>query len=143
MSRRIMSTFFVLILGTIILAAMAAPADAQYRCAVAIQLKGKDVLKGEIRDTEPPSTDLLWELLHSLSFSPTDEAKGVPELKWVEKSTLTGELHVSINGAGSMKLKELRLIPNKRNPDAWVIEPSEVTRILQMRKAQSKESPKK
>lgn len=119
---------------------LAAPGTvhAQYNCAVAIELKGKDILKGTIRDTERPPTDQLWEMLKSLSFSATASGKDLPDPKTVEKTTLKGALRVKINGAGNVELKELTLVRNRFNSAAWVIAPDEVTRILKMRKGEKK-----
>jgi hypothetical protein len=116
---------------------------AQYNCGVAIELKGKAVLKGQIRDTQRPRTDQLWELLKTLSFSPTEAGKVVPDPKAEDRATLKGELQVKINGAGQVKLEELRLVRNKYDATAWVIAPEEVTLILNIRKGPKVEEPKK
>jgi hypothetical protein len=110
-------------------------ARAQYRCAVGIELKGKTILAGQIRDTERPETDQLWELLKTLSFSPTSAAKDLPDPKTAERATLKGDLRVKVDGAGQVQLEELRLVRNKFDPTAWVIAPEDVTRILKLRKA--------
>ena len=133
---------FVALVGIACLAAMPAEASAQYNCPVAIELKGDKILNGQIRDEQRPSTARLWELLNSLSFSPDNGFKGLPEEKTVGKATLKGELRVTIDGAGDVALKELNLVRNKYNAEAWVIAPADVTRILGMRKA-SEENPNK
>jgi hypothetical protein len=132
---------FLALLGIVCIATVPGKAIAQYNCAVAIELKGKDVLKGQIRDVERPPTDQLWELLKSLSFSPTANGNDLPDPKSVEETTLKGALKVKINGAGNVELSELKLVRNKLNTSAWVIAPEEVTRILKMRKAD--DTPKK
>src|SRR2546425_10932828 len=109
----------VLFLGVVWLATFPGQVDAQYRCAVAIELKGKAVLQGEIRDTERPSTKQLWDLLKTLSFSATKDGKDLPDPKSVETATLKGELRVKINGAGQVELKEITLVRNKLSTEAW------------------------
>jgi hypothetical protein len=116
-------------------ASMPTLAVAQYRCAVAIDLKGKTVLAGEIRDVERPPTDELWKLLKTLSFSPGKDGADLPDPKVTEKATLKGELRVKVNGAGQVALTELRLVRNPFNDAAWVIAPEDVTRILALRAA--------
>ena len=135
--------FLVVALGIPCVMAMPSRVFAQYRCAVAIELKGKAILKGEIRDVERPPTNQLWELLQSLSFSATENGKDVPDPKTVDRVTLKGELRVKVNGAGQVQLEELRLVRNKLNASAWVIAPEDVTRILKMRKTPGSEQPKK
>ena len=117
-------------------------AAAQYRCAVSIELKGKTVLQGEIRDTERPSTDQLWDLLKTLSFSPASKSKDLPDPQSVERATLKGGLRVKVNGEGQVELKEISLVRNKRSTDAWIIAPDDVARILKMRNASGEEKPK-
>lgn len=129
------------LLAIVCVAAVPGTASAQYNCAVAIELKGKEILNGQIRDVERPPTDQLWDHLRTLSFSPTANAKDLPDPKTVEKTTLKGELRVKIDGAGNVELSELNLVRNKRNTSAWVIAPEDVLRILKMRKAD--DTPKK
>jgi len=129
------------LVGIVCIAAIPGQAMAQYNCAVSIELKGKTILSGGIRDVERPPTDQLWETLHTLSFSPAASAKDLPDPQTVEKTTLKGDLRVKINGAGHVELTELNLVQNKFNTSAWVIAPEDVTRILKMRKAD--ETPKK
>src|ERR1019366_10363503 len=100
-------------------AALPSNADAQYRCAVAVEIKEKAVLQGQIRDVERPPTDQLWELLRTLSFSPTKEGRELPDLNAVEQATLKGKLRVAVNGAGDVELTELHLVRNKFNNSAW------------------------
>ena len=125
---------FVALLGIACLAAMPAKASAQYNCPVAIELKGDKILIGQIRDEQRPSTARLWELLNTLSFSPDKGFKDLPEEETIGKATLKGELRVKIDGAGDVALKELNLVRNKYNAEAWVIAPADVTRIIRMRK---------
>lgn len=125
--------------GTCMLA-LPGVAEAQYRCGVAIELKGKAILQGTIRDVERPPTDELWELLKTLSFAPNKSAKDVPDPTVAETTTLKGDLRVTINGAGHVDVKELGLVRNKYAPETWQIAPAEVTRILKLRKV---EEPKK
>jgi hypothetical protein len=141
MFRSMIDVHFFAIFGIAFIAAIPGKAIAQYNCAVAIELKGKEILKGQIRDVERPPTDQLWELLKSLSFSPTPNAKDLPDPKSTEKTTLKGHLRVKINGAGNVEMSELNLVRNKLNTSAWVIAPEDVTRILRMRKAE--DAPKK
>src|SRR5690349_9598053 len=121
-------------LGIPLMLALPAIASAQYNCAVTIEWKGKAILAGEIRDTDRPPTDQLWELLKTLSFAPARDAKDLPDPKAVAQATLKGELRVKINGAGEVPVAELRLVRNPFNPGAWVIAPDEVTRIVRLRK---------
>lgn len=125
------------------LAAVPGHAVAQYRCAVAIELKGKTILAGEIRDTERPSTEELWDILRTLSFSATKDGRDLPDPKAVDQTTLKGALRVKVNGAGEVQLEELRLVRNKFNTSAWVIAPEDFARILKMRKEAGDEQPKK
>ncbi len=138
MNRTVIGLLLITLLGIACLVAIPDRAVAQYQCAVAIELKGKAVLKGEIRDTERPSTDQLWELLKSLSFSPTKDGKDLPSAKSAEQATLKGEIRVKVNGAGEVALRELGLVRNQFNPDAWVIAPADVALIIKMRKASGK-----
>ena len=114
------------------------PAAAQYLCPVGIELNGKKVLAAQIRDTERPSTDVLWQLLMTLSFSPTEDGKTLPNAADAKATTLKGKVRVQINGAGEVSLGELGLVQNRNNAGAWVIAPGDVTRILEMRKASAK-----
>jgi hypothetical protein len=132
---------FLALLGIVCVAMVPGTVVAQYNCAVAIEHKGKDILKGQIRDVERPPTDQLWELLKTLSFSPTANGNDLPDPKSVEKTTLKGTLKVKINGAGNVELSELNLVRNKLTKTAWVIAPEDVIRILKMRKADN--APKK
>jgi hypothetical protein len=118
-------------------------ADAQYRCAVTIDLKGTAVLQGTIRDVERPPTEQLWDTLRTLSFQPTRDGKGLPDPKSVERTMLNGEIRVRVNGAGEVSLKEISLVRNKRNTSAWVIAPDDVEQILKLRRSSGKEPPKK
>ena len=143
MRRNVLGGSLVLLVGITFLAALPATADAQYRCAVAIEIKGKPVLQAQIRDVERPPTDELWDLLKSLSFSPTKDGKDLPDPTTNEQTTLKGDLRVTINGAGNVELTELRLVRNKLSTSAWVIAPADVTRILKMRKTAEDKQPKK
>jgi hypothetical protein len=143
MNRRQLVVLFVVLLGVAGWAALTGRAVAQYRCAVAIDLKGKAVLAGEIRDTERPRTNELWELLKTLSFNPTKDGQALPDPKSVERTKLEGEIRVRINGAGQVQLKELSLVRNKLDANAWVIAPEDVARILKLRNSSSQEQPKK
>src|SRR5262245_62962816 len=96
----------LVLMGGVCLGFVSERALAQYRCAVAIELKGKEILKGQIRDVERPPTDQLWDLLKTLSFSPTANAKDLPDSGTATKTTLKGELRVTIDGAGSVPLTE-------------------------------------
>lgn len=134
--------FAALVVGITCLLAVPTQAFAQYRCAVVIELKGKAILAGEIRDVERPPTNELWMTLNSLSFSPTKGSKDLPDPKSVDRATLKGELCVKVNGAGQVQLGELHLVRNKFNTSAWVIASDDAARILKMRNAASEE-PKK
>ena len=92
MVRNTVNVLVILLVGACWLAAPGA-ADAQYRCGVAIELKGKVVFKGEILDTERPSTDELWNLLKTLSFTPAGKnIKDLPADKSVEQANTEGRL---------------------------------------------------
>ena len=143
MHRTTSGIHFLALLGIACVMTIPGKAIAQYNCAVAIELKGKEILKGQIRDVERPPTDQLWQHLNTLSFSPAEDAKDLPDPKTVEKTTLKGDLRVKINGAGYVELKEISLVRNKRNAAAWVIAPDDVDRILKMRKASGEDQPKK
>lgn len=107
---------------------------AQYNCAVTIELDGKGILRGTIIDVERPPTEQLWQTLNTLSFS--GSAKADPQNP--ARATLKGDLRVIINGAGDVKLNELRLVQNKYNASAWVIAPEDVAQILKLRKEADK-----
>jgi hypothetical protein len=142
MNHRTIGIFLITLFGVVGPMALPGKANAQYRCAVVIELKGAAVLRGQIRDVERPPTDELWKMLETLSFSPTKDGKDMADPKSVEQTTLKGELRVKVNGAGEVDLKELRLVRNKNNAEAWVIAPEDFTRILKMRKASAEEQPK-
>jgi hypothetical protein len=125
----------IALVGIACIAAVPGTATAQYNCPVAVELDGKKILAGEIRDVSRPPTDRLWELLKTLSFSPAKDAKDLPDPKTHETASLKGELRVKITGAGQVGVKELNLVRNKLNLEAWVIAPADVTRILELRKA--------
>jgi hypothetical protein len=113
------------------LAIVAAPVKAQYNCAVAIELDGKKVMAGQIRDTERPSTKALWDLLKTLSLS--GSGKEIADPTAVETMQLKGKVRVAIDGAGHAEVAELNFVRNKYNPSAWVIAPADVTRVIKAR----------
>jgi hypothetical protein len=115
------------------LAVVAAPVKAQYDCSVSIELDGKAVLAGRIRDEQRPSTEALWNLLKTLSFERTTVGKEVADPKSVDRTQLKGKIRVTIDGAGQAELAELNFVRNKYNPDAWVIAPTDVTRVIKSR----------
>ncbi len=135
----------VMLVGIAGLTAFPDRADAQkgYRCPVTIEMQGKNVLQGEIRDTERPSTAELWNLLKSLSFGATKAGQGVSDLKSADKATLKGKIQVKVAGAGQVQVAELNLVRNKLNPEAWVIAPEDVARILKIQSGADKKQPKK
>lgn len=124
------SAGWIAVLGLAVVAAAPGRAQAQYNCAVNIEMGGKNVLAGQIRDEKRPSTPQLWELLQTLSFN--EKEKGLT--KENGGLTLKGDVRVIIDGAGQVKLSELRLVPNKFDATAWVIAPEDVARILKIRK---------
>jgi hypothetical protein len=134
-----MPSFWLVVLTIACLTALPSQCYAQYNCPVKIELQGKALLEGLIRDTERPPTDVLWEInLQTLSFSPAKDAKGLPDPKTKGEAKLAGDLSVVIDGAGQVRLKELRLVRNKFNSSAWVIAPEDFKRILQLRKGSDK-----
>ena len=127
MSRFISAAF----LGFACMIVLPAWASAQYNCAVTIDVKDKVVLKGTIRDVERPPTDELWQILQTLAFDGS-----VADKDSEGRGILKGVIRVKINGAGEVKLEELRLVPNKRDAKSWVIAPDDYARIVKLRKAQ-------
>jgi hypothetical protein len=128
----------VLVLGFACLLILPARASAQYLCPVSIDVKDKKVLQAQIRDVERPPTEELWQILQTLAF--TGE---VPEPNAEGRAVLKGDIRVKIDGAGEVKLLELRLVPNKRGKNSWVIAPEDFERIGKLRKEASKEKRKK
>jgi hypothetical protein len=134
MSRFISAVLF----GCACLVVLPAWASAQYNCAVTIDVKDKVVLKGTIQDVERPPTEELWQILQTLAFDGS-----VADKDSEGRGILKGVIRVKINGAGEVKLEELRLVQNKRDSKSWVIAPEDYTRIVKLRKAQDGKSKKK
>jgi hypothetical protein len=133
-----MSRFIpALFVGCFCLVVLPGKASAQYQCPVSIDVKDKKVLQAEIRDVERPPTEELWQILQTLAFTGS-----VPEPDAEGRSILKGDIRVKINGAGEVKLDELRLVRNKRDKKTWVIASEDFERIVKLRKEADKKSKK-
>lgn len=122
---RLISAGFLAFLS---LSVCSAPARAQYNCPVTIRVDEKVTLKATIVEVKRPPTAQLWKMLPTLLFEGPAEVDG---------GTLKGAIRLTIDGAGDVRLEELRVVQHTKGGKLWLIDPDEIDRVLHARDAQA------
>ena len=106
-------------------------ASAQYNCPVTIHLDEKVALKATIVEVKRPAKAELWKMLPTLLFEGP-----VADVDSTGSGTLKGTIRLTIDGAGDVRLQELRLVRHTKAGKLWLIDPDEFDRIVQAHHAQ-------
>jgi hypothetical protein len=138
---------------TLVAALFAAQVHAAPSWKITVEQDGKTIFEETIRTQSRDTVAETWNDLLSYGLSPTKDAKGIPEVGKGDRISFKGKIRIRIGStgtggrpdpiAGQADLTDLNLQRAKFTPALWVIEPTDVARILEVRKAPEQKDPPK
>jgi hypothetical protein len=111
---------------------------------ITVEQDGKTVFEETIRTQARDTVSETWNDLLSYGLTPSKDAKGIPEAGKGDRIAFKGKFRIRIapaggggtdRNAGQADVTDLNLQRAKFTPALWVIEPTDVARILELRKA--------